>query len=459
MNLLKKIIYVLIISLILIFVNITIAKAKTVEITTETLNLRKEATTESDIVALISIGDECEVLEEKGDWYKVKYKDYTGYISKEYTKVIEGEEETTSTKEENKIEENNATDDNKNDTSTTTQNNTITSKEGITNKKSEVKIVPLIYSSNIANLDKDKKVTIISEVNDWIYIQTEIISGWIRRDNITIQEADNNTDNKVNNSNDNQTDNKTDNSQKADEKDTASTFEKKTVYAKDYIYIRKGPKTSSESIMVVSPNTVLKVIGEEGDWYKVSTSAGEAYVSKYVVSDKKVTVTNRGDIDRIKENNSNEKETTTTSSSKEESNTSASISTSEIVSYAKKFLGVPYVYGGASPSGFDCSGFTMYVYNNFGISMRHGAQAQAKLGTEIKTDKSSKSSLLNNLKAGDLVFFLDYETMDEIGHCGIYIGEGNFIHASSGSGYCVKINSLLPGEYYNTRYCAARRII
>ena len=101
----------------------------------------------------------------------------------------------------------------------------------------------------------------------------------------------------------------------------------------------------------------------------------------------------------------------------------------------------------------------MYVYDHFGISMRHGAQAQAKLGEVVNADKSSKSSLLNNLEVGDLVFFLDYETMDEIGHCGIYIGNGDFIHASSGSGYCVKINSLLPGEYYNTRYCAARRVI
>ena len=231
------------------------------------------------------------------------------------------------------------------------------------------------------------------------------------------------------------------------------------MYAKDYINIRKEPNTSSDKIMVVSTNTALKVIGEEGDWYKVSTSAGEAYVSKDVVSDKKVTITNRGDVDRNEENNDNQVETTSTSSSNKENNTSNAINTSEIVSYAKKFLGVPYVYGGASSSGFDCSGFTMYVYNHFGISMRHGAQAQAKLGTAIKTDKSSKASLLNNLKAGDLVFFLDYETMDEIGHCGIYIGEGNFIHASSGSGYCVKINSLLPGEYYNTRYCGARRII
>ena len=117
------------------------------------------------------------------------------------------------------------------------------------------------------------------------------------------------------------------------------------------------------------------------------------------------------------------------------------------------------MYGGASKSGFDCSGFTMYVYKKFGISMRHGAQAQSKIGTAVNANKKSASSLKENLQLGDLVFFLDYETMDEIGHCGIYIGDGKFIHASSGSGHCVKINSLLPGDYYNTRYCAARRVI
>ena len=469
MNLLKKSLYVLLIVTIAIFMLTTISKAKTVEITTETLNLRKEASTESNIVAQISIGDECEVIGEDGDWYKVKYKDYTGYISKEYTKLISTEEENIAS-EENKEEENvdtnnqNSTEnvdkkDENNENSTTTQNNTIISKEGKIAKKTDVKIVPLISSSNIATLEKNTQATVISEINGWVNIQTDTISGWIRKDNITIQESSNNDDNKENNSNKNQTDTDQKTNEDENNENTVSTFEEKTMYAKDYINIRKEPNTSSDKVMVVSTNTALKVIGEEGDWYKVSTSVGEAYVSKDVVSDKKVTITNRGDVDRYEENNDNQVETTSTSSSNKENNTSNAINTSEIVSYAKKFLGVPYVYGGASSSGFDCSGFTMYVYNHFGISMRHGAQAQAKLGTAIKTDKSSKASLLNNLKAGDLVFFLDYETMDEIGHCGIYIGEGNFIHASSGSGYCVKINSLLPGEYYNTRYCAARRIV
>ena len=229
------------------------------------------------------------------------------------------------------------------------------------------------------------------------------------------------------------------------------------MYTNDYVNIRKEPNTTSDILMLVEINTELKVIGEEGNWYKVSTSEGDAYVSKDLLSNKKVNLTNRGNVDRI---SANKEETKSESDTIEiEEKETSSTTASQIVSYAKKFLGVPYVYGGASSSGFDCSGFTMYVYKHFGISMGHGAQMQSKLGKAVNANKNSKSSLLNNLEIGDLVFFLDYETMDEIGHCGIYIGDGDFIHASSGSGYCVKINSLLPGEYYNTRYCAARRII
>lgn len=471
MNLLKKILYVLIILIILMLVNITIVNAKTVEITTETLNLRKEATTESDIVALISIGDECEVLGEEGDWYEVKYKEYTGYISKEYTKVIgndtnENETDITNENKTNTVDNDDVLDEDSvnNQTnsiisntensqdSTSEENEDNQTKLGKVINQVEVKILPLINGSVIETLKKGTEVTIISQLNGWSYIQTDTISGWIRTDNIS-------SDEKEGNSNDNGTKNDESNTTKDDEDIKESSFTEKTMYATDYVNIRKEPNTSSDKLMVVSLNTELKVIGETGDWYKVSTSLGDGYVSKELLSDKKTTVTNRGTVDRTedKTNEGEEKNTSTSNLSKEEETVSSK--TSEIVSYAKRFLGVPYVYGGASSSGFDCSGFTMYVYKHFGISMAHGAQSQAKLGKKITADKSSKSSLLNNLKAGDLVFFLDYETMDEIGHCGIYIGDGNFIHASSGSGYCVKINSLLPGEYYNTRYCAARRII
>ena len=90
----------------------------------------------------------------------------------------------------------------------------------------------------------------------------------------------------------------------------------------------------------------------------------------------------------------------------------------------------------------------MYVYQHFGYSLSHSATAQSYLGSYVSKD---------NLQPGDLVFFLDYETMDGIGHCGIYIGDGQFIHASSGSGYCVKISDLTTGSYLR-RYATARRL-
>ena len=91
----------------------------------------------------------------------------------------------------------------------------------------------------------------------------------------------------------------------------------------------------------------------------------------------------------------------------------------------------------------------MYVYKHFGYSLSHSATAHSYEGTAISKE---------NLQVGDLVFFSDYQTLEGIGHCGIYIGNGEFIHASSGSGYCVKISNLLSGSY-NTRYVTARRLI
>ena len=476
MNKLKRAILLTMFTILIIFMAKNIVKATTVEVTTETLNLREEPTTDSAIVALISIGDECEVLGEEGDWYRVKYEDYTGYISKEYAKIVGEEENSNSTTDENTTD-----DETKQDEENSSEGTKEDSKEETTNaktsdianvvKKRSARLSPLINGSSIGSAKTNEEVTILSTINGWSFIQTDEISGWVRSDTIKLKEnqTDKETD-KVDDKEDDKNSENTDNNdnkdnQKDNEKDNESKFEEKTMYTTDLVNIRKEPSTDSDIVMVVDVNTKLKVIGENGNWYQVETSEGNAYVSKDYLSTKQTEITTRGSIDRTAENDKDvEKEDSKSSSKKTEteqinSSNTNNVTGSKIVSYAKKFLGVPYVYGGASPSGFDCSGFTMYVYDKYGVSMSHGAQAQSRLGKKVSANKSSKTSLLNNLKAGDLVFFLDYETMDEIGHCGIYIGNGNFIHASSGSGYCVKIDSLLPGEYYNTRYCAARRVI
>lgn len=495
MNLIKKAIYGLTVIIIALLIFSGIVKATEVEITGDIINLRQEASTDSTIIIQIAKGEKCELLEEEGNWYRIKYGDYTGYVSKDYAEIVadSSSEESKNTESNNNTQEDNSNTTQEESTTTEQENNTNSGEEqnttsegssasnssrtGKTNKNTSVRIVPLINSSRIATLRNNTDVTVIEELNGWAYIQTDEIAGWVRAINLDIDNSNStkqpsnekneqdtnsnnsgNTDSTNNDSSDGNTDKNSNDDNNSDTTDNSTDFSKRTMYTKDATNIRSKPSTSSDIIMLVSINTALEVIGEEGDWYKVNTSEGEAYVSKDLLSNSRVNITNRGGIDRTSDS-TEKKESTTSKTTTENTGTSSSAKASEIVSYAKKFLGVPYVYGGASPSGFDCSGFTMYVYNHFGISMRHGAQAQAKLGEKITANKSSKSSLLNNLEVGDLVFFLDYETMDEIGHCGIYIGDGNFIHASSGSGYCVKINSLLPGEYYNTRYCAARRVL
>ena len=111
------------------------------------------------------------------------------------------------------------------------------------------------------------------------------------------------------------------------------------------------------------------------------------------------------------------------------------------VGIAMQYLGVPYRWGGADPSGFDCSGFLMYVYSKVGVSLPHNAAMQYGLGSPVSKDQ---------LQPGDLVFF------NGLGHNGMYIGGGSFIHAPH-SGDVVKISNLSDSWYAQT-WVGARRL-
>lgn len=123
---------------------------------------------------------------------------------------------------------------------------------------------------------------------------------------------------------------------------------------------------------------------------------------------------------------------------------SAPISSSGIAGLARQYLGVPYVWGGASPSGFDCSGFVQYVYAQYGIRLPRTADVQASVGYPVSREE---------LQPGDLVFFAgDYVN---ISHVGIYVGGGQMIHASST--YGIAYDSL-SRDYRVAHYAGARRV-
>lgn len=205
-------------------------------------------------------------------------------------------------------------------------------------------------------------------------------------------------------------------------KDTSSTTTTKYVNTSS-LNVRSGASTSYSVIGKLSKGSKVEVISTSNGWSKIKYNGQTGYVSsKYLSS-------------TISDNNS--------------SSTSSSSSVSKVISLAKSLLGKPYVWGAQGPSSFDCSGYTYYVLKNAAnITIPRVSKDQSKHGTYV-----SKS----NLRVGDLIFFDTSGANDgNVSHAGIYIGNNEFIHASSSKGKVV-ISQM--SSYYNGAFVNARRVL
>lgn len=179
--------------------------------------------------------------------------------------------------------------------------------------------------------------------------------------------------------------------------------------------VRSGPATTYEKVGTVRAGRVLEVNGQTDGWYQIESG----YVSADYV--KAVDAAEAAKADKGQ----------------------------EIADYALSFVGYPYVYGGSSPKGFDCSGFTRYVYGQFGYTLNRTASNQLDNGVAVS---------MSELEPGDLVMFKKSGTGSKrASHVGIYIGNNQFVHASTSKVGVIVSN--MSDAYYTSGFVGGRRIV
>ena len=346
------------------------------------VNFRSAPNTSSTSYGELKNGTKVNVVGVSSGWYKVTYNGKTGYIHPDYITLASSSAGTA-------IAPSNTV------TSTTGTAGTVKCSSSV-NLRSEANT----SSSILAELKNGTAVTVVSTANGWCKVACSGKTGYIKQDYVSTSGlASNNT--------------------------SASTGTAAVVKCSSTVNFRSAASTSSTILGELKNGTAVTVLSTSNGWSKVSYAGKTGYISAdYLV-------------------------TASSGTAISPSNTAASVSISakrqSVLNYAAQFLGVPYVYGGSTPSGFDCSGFTSYVFKNTVGSIPRVAQAQYDATTRVSRD---------DLLPGDLVFF--GSSTSSISHVGIYVGSNQFIHAPS-TGDVVKYSSLTGS--YATRYQGAGRVI
>lgn len=434
----------------LFFINMSLA-ANTGKISVETANLRETSDESAKILELLSMNEKVEVIEKTGDWYKVKARGITGYIRQDLITVNHEEIQ------ENKDTANQvATDEMAQKQEETTENQQATEPEQASQEIKDIelgkqkiaedtklKIVPVINATDIIEVKKEQEINVIEIMNGWVCVEVETTKGWLRKEKLqkeepkpepTVQTTAQPTQ------------------QPEQPKQTAeqpTPTVSKTLYVNSAtVRLRKEASTSSEIITTVSVNTPVEVIAEQGEWSQVKVNGKQGYISSSLLATTKqqtsrsATTPRKATTDTDTSKTTEPKQPEKTTASTESKTSSAKGST--VVATAQQYIGCKYIYGGTSPSGFDCSGFTSYVYKSYGVSLNRTAAGQYSNGVAVSR---------SDLQPGDLVMF----GKSGINHVAIYAGGGKIVHAANSS-RGVTTDTITSG-YYNKNYVGARRVM
>ena len=284
-------------------------------------------------------------------------------------------------------------------TSTTTNTMYVTASAGLNLRKG-----PSTSYAVIKTLSKGTEVTVVSSSNGWSKVNVGGVSGYVSSDYLSSTKPSTGSS--------------------SSNESTSNTTS--TMYTTDRLNLRKGAGTSYSVITTLDKGIAVTVHSSSNGWSKVSVNGMTGYVSSSYLSSTKPS----------------------NSSSSTDSSTSSKVD--KVLNFASQQLGKPYVWGAQGPNSFDCSGLTYYVYKNAaGITLPRTSVEQSKYGTTV-----SKS----NLKAGDLIFFDTSGPNDGgVSHVGIYVGNGQMIHASSSQKKIVKVS--VETSYWNNAFVRAKRVL
>lgn len=432
MNKIKKVSVLAIIGFALLGTTVYASTGKVYN-TSKGLVLRGSASKSGDPLATVPNDKEFEILEDLGEWYKVKIDGKNeGYLFAEYVKVIEDNTHPEQPSENDKPTEN--------------------TKPNTTKIETKMYRLPLITASGIGTIPANTELKVEKKLNNWAYVSYNNVSGWIRTYNYNGENPEEQAPEET------QTPEET-----PEETPTNVPAENTNLsFTKGYINsasvnVRKGPSTDTQIVTTLVLNTGITITAQTDDWYKITYGNYVGYVYKPLISETP-KVTNRGNVVRQPEDTTTAKEpitdsnTETKTEDKKDETTAPTLpdlSTggNKIASYAKQYIGYKYVLGGTKPStGFDCSGFVYYIFNSSGYSISRSLSSQASTGVAVKKSE---------LQPGDVVFF-NNTSSSALGHVGIYIGDGRMVHAANSKRGVV--TDTINSGYYNTYYYTARRI-